>query len=374
MLSRVAASKQGLRDEINVAVQHERARDLARFVIPVRIDDFPLDQLYAPISRKYVISFRPSWAQGLDELLDALQKDAVPTSKPGPDATREWLEALNARPKDARGNPSTVFTNWLPISRVPDTINFIRLPRNQQPNAPLGRFPFPVVPYEDMIITWATDGDVNAYLPSWIRCTVAHQFAWRDFLNGSLTSVSKVTGADTSRWASSLLRQAWDVMAREKGLMALEGRGSYVTWYWSIEGVRRATFMDTHGKRHARNLTGHSPRHQAFWHYGIQARPILRFGEAHFGLVVRVLFTKDGYREFYPTQRAHALRRRYCRSWWNDRWRDLMLAYVQSLVGEPTVATPLYLTAAPNQHVTVSPRPLILAVPQTDVGIERSAD
>jgi hypothetical protein len=37
----------------------------------------------------------------------------------------------------------------------------------------------------------------------------------------------------------------------------------------------------------------------------------------------------------------HALRRGFCRNWWNDRWRDLTAAYLTFLAGgEETISFP----------------------------------
>lgn len=41
-----------------------------------------------------------------------------------------------------------------------------------------------------------------------------------------------------------------------------------------------------------------------------------------------VVFSEDGANLIASSTKMHSLRRGFCRSWWNDRWRDLIASYV----------------------------------------------
>jgi hypothetical protein len=41
-----------------------------------------------------------------------------------------------------------------------------------------------------------------------------------------------------------------------------------------------------------------------------------------------VIFSEDGITPLDSAARMHVLRRGFCKSWWNDRWRDLIAAFL----------------------------------------------
>jgi hypothetical protein len=46
-----------------------------------------------------------------------------------------------------------------------------------------------------------------------------------------------------------------------------------------------------------------------------------------------IAFTHDGKTLLGDKEKLHALRRRFCKNWWNDRWRDLLIAFLIWLSG-----------------------------------------
>jgi hypothetical protein len=63
-----------------------------------------------------------------------------------------------------------------------------------------------------------------------------------------------------------------------------------------------------------------------------------------------VIFTEDGKTPIYSVQRMHILLRSFCKSWWNDRWRDLLVAFVQLIAEENEI----HLAAGPNTSFALS--------------------
>jgi hypothetical protein len=52
-----------------------------------------------------------------------------------------------------------------------------------------------------------------------------------------------------------------------------------------------------------------------------------------------VTFTVDGKTILPSKAQLHSLRRSFCRSWWNKRWRDLLQGFVAALAGsEPIIS------------------------------------
>jgi hypothetical protein len=91
--------------------------------------------------------------------------------------------------------------------------------------------------------------------------------------------------------------------------------------------IEEVQFLDATGKKRRKSLVGWSERRKVFWHFAVEARPVLG---AHPRFVLRqhIIFTADGSTPLVSKDRMHTLRRRFCKSWWNDRWRDMLIAFV----------------------------------------------
>jgi hypothetical protein len=113
------------------------------------------------------------------------------------------------------------------------------------------------------------------------------------------------------------------------------------------------TFPSPLGGTGRRQLTGTSLALR--WHYGVSAIP--RLG-AHpsFTLITRVIFTTDGKTPVADAVKMHRLRRSRCKSWYSDRWRDLLLAYAHWLAQENDTIS---LSCGGNPPIEVSAVPRI---------------
>jgi hypothetical protein len=78
--------------------------------------------------------------------------------------------------------------------------------------------------------------------------------------------------------------------------------------------------------------------------------------QSRYTLITHVIFTSDGRTLLPSAKQQHRLRRSFCKQWWQDRWRDLISAYVAQI---SQGSESLTIAVAPLRAVTVS------TVPQT---------
>jgi hypothetical protein len=164
----------------------------------------------------------------------------------------------------------------------------------------------------------------------------AYRVPLSDFLDGA--SSIGVKRSDARNTLSSLIRQAWSLHMRKQGLDSFELASGQLAWFLPdqlIDG-NKVTFIDDAGKRRRKQLVGWSEKRQTYWHAAFEARPVV--GDLN-RLVLRphVIFTADGKTPLFSKQRMHVLRRSFCKSWWNDRWRDLLIAFVQTIGADEEV-------------------------------------
>ena len=77
VLSRHSNQKPGTLQELSVATSAARQRELKDFVIPLRVDDLPYQDINIQLNRLNAIDFSSSWAAGLRKLVEKLELDGV---------------------------------------------------------------------------------------------------------------------------------------------------------------------------------------------------------------------------------------------------------------------------------------------------------
>lgn len=125
-LSRPSNTKSGTLDELNCALGVEKKCKLKDFVITLKLDDLPYDDVYINVQRRNHIDFRSSWASGFSQLLKKLVDETVPKDvRFNPDAVSSWWRSQNefSAEQGLLQQQDEHLSNWFPIGGVPSHIN-----------------------------------------------------------------------------------------------------------------------------------------------------------------------------------------------------------------------------------------------------------
>jgi hypothetical protein len=352
-LSRASQTKDGVLDEIDLAIRVERSHNLAGFVIPVRIDDLPFSEVRANIARKNIIDFNRNWTAGLSILLKSLQQQQVPkTSHVSASTLSQCLDGgLRVRATAVR-KPELLVSNWLLVKRMPARIDLMDV------DAPLDEIPkvarsvaSPSFTYLRMIGMIGDDARGDMFSAGGRTMTRRYSIPLEDFLAGTASDLPGMKRQEANNHLSSLLRQAWNARMEEAGFTSYEMASNALAWFPShsfAEG-NKVAFIDDSGKLRRKQLVGWSARRQIFWHAAFEAKAVVA-SPTRIVLRPHVVFTQDGKTPIYSAQRMHILRRSFCKSWWNDRWRDLLIAFVTVIADENEIRLP----AGPNTSFALS--------------------
>src|SRR5262249_32905059 len=88
-------------------------------------------------------------------------------------------------------------------------------------------------------------------------------------------------------------------------------------------------FLNYRGGKIRRQLIGYSNKRGVHWHFAIIPR--YQPSSRSYSITPHVTFSTNGKDPLASKAYLHSLRRSFCRSWWNNRWRDLLQAFVASL-------------------------------------------
>jgi hypothetical protein len=324
LLSKSALNKHGVLDEINCAISYERATNIQNFVIPIRLDTLPFAEMHANVSRKNIIDFSDNWAVGLTRLLGALVRDGVPRSSTG-----EHFGSLIERSFGVRERTSDtadkLVSNWLPIPKLPRQILFVARGNGDELASALdGANALPSRGLDARFFDSSGPESTEHGDATMIEVEVA--------LRSGIVRPVALDQRHASNLVTHLLRHLWSDNMRRRGLMPYELASGLLAWYAPkglIEGDF-VSFRDLKGKRRRKYLLGRSEKRGVYWHFAIEAKPVLaRINR--FQLISHVVFTEDGLNKLVPAAKMHTLRRGFCKNWWNDRWRDLTRAFLAML-------------------------------------------
>lgn len=329
VLSRVAQTKKGVLDEINCAVMAERSLGLDGYVLPIRIDDLPFSEIRANLARKNIVDFSRNWADGLHQLLKVLERDGVPRDTNGTARTADWYRRTHAKIPALQRSDETLVSNWFEIRQFPEHVLLhsmnVAPPQFEQAAKHLKT---PRFKYFRLVGSFAEAHEFQRELPPQIALEGSRRIAFEDFLKGRPREMPGTAGSETHKMAMSLIRQAWNTTASSRGLLPFETASGAIAWYVpkGLIPEDKVSFRDSSGRVRRKTLVGWSAKRSVHWHYAINVKPSLGYPPR---LIARshIIFSFDGKHPLESKAKMHSLRRSFCRNWWNDRWRDLLLAF-----------------------------------------------
>jgi hypothetical protein len=368
LASNKSVTKSGVLRELDLALSINEAPN--RFIVPIRVDSVAYGAFPRDLGSKVnAIDFSKGWAPGLAKLLELLAEDGVPRRPEDSRAlvTDFWRTSYPAQEGVSQSlQPYT--SNWFPLDDLPNAINFHHVGLTKQ-KIETAKFEYPTEQNGEYLVSFASASTL-ASEPGMrrVRITETKAVALEQFINGK-TEFVYVHENEAHKYLISMLRSAWEKTPPASGFRPYElANGRFC--FWLPQGFVKndeATFLGVDGKVRRRALVGIKNFRAAdgeikkirYWHFAIQARALLKPVRA-FALRAHVVFTEDGQTPIDSSARQHSARRSQCKAWWNDDWRDRMLAAVAHIGG---VSGRIRLPLGEDVDVIVGIRPLAFKSP-----------
>ncbi len=336
VLSRTSNIKDGPLQELQVAANVSRDTKFQDFIIPILIDELPPREFSIQLARLNAIPFNKGWASGLKDLLAKLDLDGI-TRSPNfsPAAVATWWRDHFGAAQGVSAEGEQYLSNWFPVHIRPSRLYVHSLSRTQIGKIEIqSDLPYPGFQHEHYLVSFAPASDFSGRLGDTIVITESKTYAIERQLGGQeipgFCSTKEMKG-----FVSRLLALSWDKFIRDKGLSSyLLANGSKCIYPTTVQlGDGVVSFKGASGKKASRNLIGYKTvkatasedEYRRLWHFGLSAVPLVHPTPA-FAMKAHVVFTKDGSLVLDNKRLLHSARRSQCKDWWNDDWRDRMLA------------------------------------------------
>ncbi|TGX54782.1 toll/interleukin-1 receptor domain-containing protein [Sphingomonas gei] len=315
--------KQGVKKELALGDVMRRKLGDQTFMIPIRIGDVDYGELPTEILRQNSHNAFPNWAACLEPLLETLDTAAVPKVS-GPDAA--LLSTIVAAQEDGRklvaDIPETLYSNWFELEARPDVWVMEAKGTTAQLEA-WGEFTrVPHVLHSGGAIAFcgpvAIEGLDGAPPPLKARASLP----FNSVVDGAYTHVFGER-SNTRRIMVNLMRQHWDLAMHSRGLLPVNFASGARGWFFPDGLISKSVKIALpDGHKVDRVLSGKFKERR--WHLCLVAQPKL-WPDALYRVHANVAVTIDG-KTPLPGEQLQRIRLRLTRSWFNDKWRDMLLA------------------------------------------------
>jgi hypothetical protein len=330
ILSRASNHKRGTLDELDCAIGTEKRHNLRDFIITAKIDDLPYDDVYIGIRRLNHIDFK-GWAKGLSVVLEKFETDGVPrTASFNSDSVCSWWRDQFSADAGIVERPEALLSNWFKVESIPARLYEHRLSAIKP--GPVGVdetvFAYPAAWVSDTsFLTFARADEACSKLGENLEITATNDYPYEDVLSGKAVK-------DGPKYIAQLFRSGWEEALKNR-LPVYEMANNQLCFYFPGDLVKDDCihFVKPDGDKTWRDMVGFKTllrgrvRH---WHYGISGKPILR-PETLFVIKGHVLFSDDRKILWASKEATAKARRNQCKNWWNDEWRDRILAAMSFL-------------------------------------------
>jgi TIR domain len=350
-------NKPGVKKELAIGDVVRRKLEDPKFIIPIRADNIAHSDAPPEFLRDNILNGYPNWHDCLKELFETLAASGVPKSASF-DAT--MLEAIvKAREEGRRfvvNRPEKTLTNWFPI-KAPERIRYYRFDGVQeQMKVWLSNCRIPTVGMLRLAGTFADPAGFAQASSFEQETPISYDIPFMDFVNGTDRG-PYLDKSSASNDVVNLLRQHFDQLAANRGLLPIEFANKQVGWFFpdALLAGNKTNFIAQDGRRIRRSMSGKFK--DLRWHVCLLSKPRI-WPELVYRIHVNVILSTDG-KTPIPGEKTQRRRRRLTKSWWNDVWRDRLLAAMNFLADGAAVVT----VAAGNNRFEVATWPLLVTVP-----------
>ena len=308
------------------------------------------------------MAFR-SWASGFLKLLEILKEADFPkSSEVSASHVARWWQSYKSSTEGMVRETRILTSNMFPIVKLPSVLFCHRVANlSDTGRVKLNAFPEPFYQEGFDLYSFAECCRV-----AW---SLGEGIVLEDLDKVGRIPVDSILAPDAPRhlrchrhFLSAILRVAWEDYVDRDGRLATCYLSQEKKCFFlrKPEGADQLTesFVSKDAGPIRRKLVGGfggrvnesaSSMFKHYYHIGVSVNPLHH--PLVFRLIQHVVFSDDGVAVWNDPRRMHRARRSFCSQWYNDRWRDSLLAFVHLLAnGAPTISLPV----SSDQRVEVS--------------------
>lgn len=292
------------------------ARGSDNFVVPIQVENFPVDDLPMDFTGLEKINFHDNWAIGLARLTKVLSNAEVVKAGEIDNILSQWHEDLRIEPMYLQSE-ERYYTNWFALE-YPENIYVHNV--NVVAWKEVYKLPYTFKSSKNLIIGFFSQEECEKYVP------VHNTYEYRsdDFKEMKELILSSETDLlkRPDMLFIGLLNQIFKNYMIKKGLYKYELSNREAYYFYNTTTEENRIKLNKYGKTF-RNLWGKSTDYR--WHFAISSEAhILPF--PHYQFTSHLYFTAKGGELLNDEDLQRSLRRTIPSDWFNRKWFETLLA------------------------------------------------
>lgn len=326
---------EGVENEINIAKGIEKELSLNDFIIQLKVDDLPYTRLPPALNNRLAISFNKDWGLGLQTLVSQFEDEGVYRNESCSSSVQLFSSVVGDKSDSLVDVEEPVITSWLPII-LPSTLYLYHFPRAAKVTVDkLAGFEIPAYSFKNTVISFAVPDTVSYAIGLPVSDINSSKTTVDDWLHIASITEFSIQRTDRRRTFSGLLNAAWEMKLLLDGLTRYQLSNESAFFFPSKDQQPvKQRYIDPLGRRTMPiTLVGKSPKYSALWHASLSSK-VSMYPIPHYSVRLHVAFTDDGETPIADGIKAFKLRKSFCKSFWNDRWRRILLSFFAKLAGD----------------------------------------
>ncbi|WP_303920876.1 toll/interleukin-1 receptor domain-containing protein [Draconibacterium sediminis] len=345
VLSSASNQKDGVLKELAVAQKVFKKLGDTNYIVPLHIDSIlSYDDVNIELNRYNSINFKASWADGLKQLLERFEEDAVPKTSSNYKHVKSLWDNIFLHNRKCITESETYTSNWFPILELPKELRFHKFKYAITSDTRFDELVYPVVRHKDYIATFAWHYDFIDDMPKTATYNPENTYkvSTEDILSGEYDT-RFVDNKTAKHIIVRLLNKAFDSDLRRKPVSVYE-MSNKCSYYLDKNVLHKDKFNKVQlvGKQKEKN-----------WHFGISGS-VKMFPERCFVINSHIWFTVDGKSLIPEASKQHQARRKQGKNWWNNDWRKKVLAFMHYLADDEE-SVHLYLGSEEVIRIGINP-------------------
>jgi hypothetical protein len=341
----ISNKRDGVLKELAVATKVKKQMQDETFIIPLSIDNnLSYDDINIELVRLNSIDFKTSWAKGLQDLIEALEKQNIPRNMPNPNKSNSLYQQIFLQGKSTIEKEEVYDSNWFPILSFPEELRFHKYEWRLPKDFDVGRLTFPAIRYKDYLCTFAWEYDFMHQLPKTetYDSNKTIKIPVTDIFTNSYDS-KFISNSECQRLIVQLINKGFELRMKNKTVQEYEMSKEIA--YWIGKGVLekdKFNKVQLVGKMLDKN-----------WHFGITAAGKL-YPYNVLMISSHIFFTSDG-KTLIVSKDQHKARRKQGAKWWNNDWRTKLLMFVKYISDDENS---FYLEMGSEEKIQISNQPM----------------
>ncbi|NKJ94661.1 TIR domain-containing protein [Rhizobium leguminosarum bv. viciae] len=335
----VASDRRGFRNELSIADSRGRTLKDNRFIVPIRLDDVTLDEFPAQLHQLHHIDFSSNWGEGYLDLIRSIEKMGVAKDASADNTLfRDWRRISESASSIVEVASERALTNLVQIVKLPRTVNVFSFQGDQDKfSAALKKTEVPCAHFYRLVVTFSDIVSLQERLPEHFRLGEHSTYAFEEFIDGTDKGATRPKKTDAKNMATAMLRANIERHLCSCGLREFPGRQAAFFFPKDLLPNNKVFYQLAQGKRTWKAVVGRSEKMGVFWHLAMKVNvmigedPLVRFKPY-------ICWSENGVTPITDPKRTSAMRKRFCKNWWNPQWRGLQEAFIAFLADDkPTI-------------------------------------